>query len=215
MDYSALKEELVAICRQLHERNLIASADGNVSAKTPDGKILITPSGRHKAFIEPKDIVVVGGEGNPSSELKMHLEVYRRCPLAKAVVHAHPPTAIAWTIAHPKLKELPVDFMSELILAVGAVPIVPFARPGTESMGTHLAEYLPQRRAMILSRHGALAWGESLSEAYNGMERIEHSSLILMNAVQLAGGLDRLEPLGPDEIIWLKEKRRELGEKTL
>jgi len=220
MDYQPLREELVSICRQLHSRNLIASADGNVSLKTRDGKLLITPSGRNKAFLSPEEIVVLdangaASEGKPSSELLMHQEIYARCPKAAAVVHAHPPTAIAWTISHPELKELPVQYMSELILAVGQVPIVPFARPGTNEMAEKLRPFLPERRVMILAKHGALAWGESLSEAYNGMERIEHSAQILMNAVALAGGLNWLDPLNPEDIKWLRDKRRELGERTL
>ncbi len=220
MDYSDLRHELISVCRQLHARNLIASADGNVSAMAPDGKLLITPSGRNKAFLQPEELVVLGADGkssqgNPSSELLMHQEIYKRCPAAKAVVHAHPPTAIAWTIAHPELTELPVEFMSELILAVGAVPVVPFARPGTIEMAENLAGSLPHRRTMILARHGALAWGETLAEAYNGLERIEHSAQILLSAVTLAGGLSKLKPLGTEELKWLREKRRELGERTV
>src|SRR5581483_2454180 len=123
----------------------------------------------------------------------MHLEVYRSCPKAKAVVHAHPPTAIAWTIAHPEMKMLPSDCMSELILAVGDLPVVPYARPGTLNMGEVLRPYLPGSRVMILARHGALSWGEDLDEAYNGMERLEHTALILKSAWEL-GGLTALPP---------------------
>ncbi len=221
MPSKKLSQEIVFVCRQLHARNLTASADGNVSAKLPDGKILITPAGRNKAFIAPEEIVVLDPDGSslggtPSSELLMHLEVYRRCPLAKAVVHAHPPTAIAWTIAQPQLKCLPTEFMSELILAVGEVPIIPFARPGLAAMGENLIPFLPQNRAMILARHGALAWGESLIEAYNGLERIEHSAQILKSAVEIGSvGVQKLIPLSNDDIVWLKQKRKELGEKIL
>ncbi len=212
--------DIISVCRLLHQRNLTASADGNVSMRLPSGEILITPSGVNKAFLLQSDLVTLKADGtsvsgSPSSELKMHLEVYRRCPQAKAVVHAHPPTAIAWSIAFPQLKTLPVEFMSELILAVGEVPIAPFARPGTAAMGEVLSAFLPRHRTLILARHGALAWGETLTEAYNGMERIEHAAQILKSAVELAGGFQKLTPLPPEEIQWLKDKRQALGEKIL
>lgn len=212
--------DLISVCRHLHHRNLTASADGNVSVRQADGTILITPSGVNKAFIEAKDLVTLQpdgtpAKGKPSSELKMHLEVYRACPEAKAVVHAHPPTAIAWSIAFPQMKQLPVEYMSELILALGEVPIVPFARPGTQSMAEALHPYLPHHRALILGRHGALAWGETLDEAYNGLERIEHAAQILKDAVELAGGIAKLTPLPHSEVQWLKDKRKEIGPKTL
>ena len=123
------------ICQRLHARNLLAAADGNVSVRISDEEILFTPTGVNKARLRDEDLAVVNlkGEvlkGNPSGERLMHLEVYRRCAKAKAIVHAHPPTAIAFTVAMPQLRELPAEALSELILAVGSVPIAPFARPG-------------------------------------------------------------------------------------
>jgi L-fuculose-phosphate aldolase len=149
--------------------------------------------------------------GNPSSERLMHLTVYQHCPLAKAVVHAHPPTAIAWSIAHPEWTELPNQAMSELILALGNVPIAPYARPGTQAMGDVLIPLLKKSRVIILARHGAIAWGESLEEATNGMERLEHSAEILWKAETLGG----ITKLSDEEIAVLKSMREKLGEKSL
>lgn len=211
-----IKSEIVEICRKLNQKNHLASADGNVSYRVTDRKILITPSGVNKAEMESSGIATITLEnqileGKPSSERMMHLEIFKRCPKAKAIVHAHPPTAIAWTIAQPNLRELPAECMSELILAVGRIPIVPYARPGTAAMGEVLAPYLPDSRVMILSRHGALSWGEDLEEAYNGMERLEHSALILKSALELGG----LNPLPADEVAVLREMRKKLGPRTL
>src|SRR4051812_45863257 len=113
-----LRARIVAICRKLNQKNYLASADGNVSVRLPNDQILITPSGVNKAEMEASQLATLTLDnqiltGKPSSERLMHLAVYRRCPQAKAVVHAHPPTAIAWSIAHPELKELPADCMSE------------------------------------------------------------------------------------------------------
>jgi L-fuculose-phosphate aldolase len=215
-----LKEEqsgkIVEICGRLHRRNLLAAADGNVSYRLSDEEILFTPTGVNKGFITPADLAVVTLDnrvlsGNPSGERLMHLEIYKQCPKARAVVHAHPPTAIAFTVAKPELKELPAECLSELILAVGSVPIAPYARPGTQAMGDVLRPFLPARRVILLARHGALSWGEDLEEAYNGMERLEHISQILKNSCDL-GGITRLPE---EEVKVLREMRAKMGERTL
>lgn len=216
MQHLNTRVEMVETCRRLHQRNLLASADGNVSVRISDSKILITPTGKNKGYIEPTDIATVTLdnrviEGKPSGERLMHLAVYQANPEAKSVVHAHPPTAIAWSVAHPEWTELPSDSLSELILAVGKIPIVPYARPGSEEMGTVLLPFLEECRVMILARHGGLSWGESLEEAYNGMERLEHVCQILKSAYELGG----LNPLPSTEIEVLKEMRKSLGKRTL
>lgn len=209
-------DEILEVCRLLHQRNLLAAADGNVSYRLADDYILITSTGKAKAFIEAEDLAVINLEGKiiegqPSAERLMHLAVYRACPTAKAVVHAHPPNAVAWTIAKPELKELPNECMSELILATGKVPIVPYARPTTNTMGENLKPFLPECKCMILARHGALSWGESIQEAYYGMERMEHSAEIL----RLAATLGTLSSLPAEEIKVLKTMREQIGNRTL
>ncbi|RZA07265.1 MAG: class II aldolase/adducin family protein [Proteobacteria bacterium] len=209
-------EHLVEICRRLHGKNMLASADGNVSLKISEEEILITPTGVNKARLKASDVAVITLDnkiisGKPSSERLMHLEVYRRCFKARAIVHAHPPTAIAFTVANPKLAELPAEALSELILAVGRVPIAPYARPGSLEMGTVLHPYLPACRVMILARHGALSWGEDPEEAYNGMERLEHVCQILKSAVAFGG----ITSLPAEEVEALREMRKTLGERTL
>ena len=207
---------MVDICQRLHTRNLLAAADGNVSYRISDEEILFTPTGVNKARMREEDIAVVALDGRvlsgkPSGERLMHLEVYRRCAKARALVHAHPPTAIAWTVARPDLRELPAEALSELILAVGAVPVAPYARPGTEDMGSVLRPFLPHRRVILLARHGALSWGEDLEEAYNGMERLEHISQILKSAHDLGG----ITVLPAAEVEVLREMRAKMGERTL
>jgi len=204
------------VCRRLHARNLLAAADGNVSALLGDGRIAITPSGVAKAGLGPDDMAFMDPDGTvrsgrPSSERLMHLAVYRACPEARAVVHAHPPTAIAWSLAFPELDRLPGDALPELILAAGSIPIVPYARPGTAAMGENLVPFLPEHRLMILARHGALAWGETLEEAYNGLERLEHACQILKAAHELGGA----RPLPEPELEALRAARRQGGGRWL
>lgn len=208
-------KQILKTCKRLYKKNMLAAADGNISLRVADG-VLITPSGVSKAFCEPEDIGLVSLEnkiisGNPSSERLMHLAVYNHLPQAKAVVHCHPPTAIAWSVAFPDDKELPNNCLSEVVLATGHIPIVPYARPGTQDMGDVLKPFLSEHKVMILSRHGGLCWGDSLEEATMGMERLEHSAEILYRAKTLNG----LSFLPEDEMAALYELRKKIGNKTL
>ncbi len=210
------RETIVEIGRRLHARGWLAAADGNISLRLSSENILMTPSGVHKGYLKPEEICRVTLdnrvlEGKPSGERLMHLAVYKNAPKAVAVVHAHPPVATAWTIAKPEMKELPAECLSEVILAAGRIPIVPYAQPGTQQMGDHLAPFLPDCRLMILARHGAIAWGESLTEAYNGIERLEHASLTLAYAQSMGG----LTQLAPSEVSRLREMREQMDGRTL
>lgn len=216
MNEKPIRESIVAACKRLYNRNCLAAADGNVSYRLSNERILITPSGAAKAFIDPDQMAVMDlegriVEGNPSGERLMHLAIYRRCPEAKAVVHAHPPHAIAWSLLAPRLSELPGDVLPEVTLAAGRIPIVPYARPGTAAMGENLNPFLPECRLMILERHGAVAWGESMNEAAGGIERLEHSSQILW----LAKTLGTLSKIDEAEFEALAEMRAKLGPRLL
>lgn len=216
MEKLIIAKKIIAVAKQLHAKNFLAAADGNISFRLSDNEILITPAGKPKALLEPEDLAIISLDnqiisGNPSSERLMHLAIYRECSLARYVIHAHPPKAIALTIAHPELSELPAESLSELILAAGRVPIVPFARPGTQAMGDVLKPYLPECRILILARHGALTWGEDLQEALNGMERLEHTAEILLYAFLLGG----ITNLPAEEVKVLREMRKKIGTRIL
>ncbi len=211
-----IRQEIIQYCKLLYDKNLLASADGNVSYRISDKEILITPSGLPMAFLKPEDICVIDLDGNtisgkPSSERLMHLQVFKTCPAAKAVMHAHPPYPVAWSIAYPDSKELPNTCLAEVILGTGRIPIVPFARPSTQDMGDQLLPFLPECRVMILSRHGGLTWGESIREAWMGMERLDHSAQMLY----LADTMNGLSHLPQSEIDALKEMRKTIAPKTL
>jgi len=208
-----IKQQLIDAAKRLYEKNYLAACDGNLSYRIDDSHILITPKGKPKADLNLEDFAIIDINdriisGEPSSERLMHLSVYKHCPKAKAVIHAHPPTAIAWTIAYPDLKELPNDCMSELIIAAGHIPIAPYALPGSDEMGTSIVPLLPKHRILILARHGALCWGESVQEATNAMERLEHSADILMRAKQLGG----LSSLNIEQVSELYKIRESIGE---
>lgn len=202
---------LVEAIRTLWNKNYLAAGDGNFSFKDDGGDIWITPSGRRKCDLKASDFVKLESSSKASSESLMHKTVFEQAPKARVVFHAHPPTAIAYSVASNE-DFLPENLMSELILSVGRVPIVPYARPGSQDMGEVLKPHLPQSRVLILKHHGALSWGESVDEALNGMERLEHTCEILLKIKSFGGVVARL---ASDEVEWLKQKRKELGERTL
>ena len=211
-----IRQEIISIAVMLHHKNMLAACDGNISYRYDDNTILITPSGKPKFLLGDDDIAVVDMdgrviEGKPSSEMLMHLEVYKMRADARAVIHAHPPTAVAYTIAHPDAKEIPGKSFSELILAVSKLPIVPFQMPGSAEMGIALHPYIEDHKVMVLSRHGALSYGDDLIEAYNGMERLEHSCEILLKAE----GFGAVTELDEEMIDKLHTMRKKIGDKTL
>ena len=212
----ALLDALLDAGRRLHAAGLLAASDGNLSVRLPNGLIAMTPSGVPKSRLRREDLahLTLEGEvvaGRPSSERAMHLAIYRAVPEARAVVHAHPPTAIAWTLARPELQELPSDGLPEVILAAGRIPIVPMAMPGTEAMGTHLLPYLPAHRLLLLARHGGLCWGESMDEAAGGLERLEQVAEILWKAETLGGA----KPLPDSDLAELRALRTKLGPRVI
>jgi L-fuculose-phosphate aldolase len=209
-------QDLLDACRRLHAGGLLAASDGNLSVRLPNGLIAMTPSGVPKAKVQLADLAHLQLDGTilsgrPSSERAMHLALYRAVPQARAIVHAHPPTAIAWSLARPELKELPSEGLPEVILAAGRIPIVPMAMPGTEAMGTGLLPFLPEHRLMVLGRHGGLCWGEQLEEAVGGMERLEQVATILWKAELLGGA----QPLSTEELQELRALRVKLGPRVI
>lgn len=207
-----IAEDIVRYGRYAHRKNLLAAADGNISYRHSDDEIWITPSGRSKAWLTPEELARITTKneiltGSPSSERLMHLAIYNAVPEARAVFHAHPMTAIALSLARPDWTELPTDSLPEVIIAAGEIPIVPYARPGTQAMGDALLPYLPTCRLLILARHGAVCWGESIEAAYNGIERLEQICTILTQTEMLGGA----RALPASEIIALQALRKRLG----
>ncbi|PYP76283.1 MAG: class II aldolase family protein [Gemmatimonadetes bacterium] len=195
MSRQSTAEEIVAVCSRLYDRGLIAGQDGNVSVRLPSGHILVTPTGLSKVDVTPETIVeltpsgkqVTGGRG-ASSEVGMHLRIYRERPDVRAIVHAHPPVATAFGVVGR-------DFMDavlpEVIFHLGRVPLVPFALPGTPALGDAMAPYLADHDAFLLASHGATTVGPTLQLAHQRMESLEHAARILHAAMQL-GPVNRI-----------------------
>lgn len=211
-----LNHDIIHYAQRAYQRQLLAAADGNISYRVSDQEILITPRGLSKADLHPHDIATLklGGaiiQGEPSSESLMHLAIYNAVPEAKAVVHAHPMTAIALSLARPQWSALPTDSLPEVILAAGHIPVAPYTRPGSKAMGEVLLPFLPDCRLILLARHGAVCWGESLAEAYQGIERLEQICTILYHAEMLGGAA----PLPAEEVEALQQLRKHIGPRII
>lgn len=210
-----LAKSIPEFAKHLYQRGLIVAGDGNLSLREHD-KIWITPRGLNKSRIQLDDLACLDlkGEiiqGNPSSERLMHQTIYQHVPAARAVVHAHPPHAIALSLARYHWKELPTDALPEVIIAAGRIPIAPYARPGTTEMGSVLIPFLPDCRIIILARHGAVCWGETLQEAVDGIERLEQICQIIKLTEDLGGA----HPLPAQEIRQLKKIRQQIGPRII
>ncbi len=187
-----LRESMVLVCKLLYTKGLIAGADGNVSVRASrHGPVLITPSGSHKGLLSADEIVmaddagnVLKGEGRPSSELPLHLAVYRRDPECMAIVHTHAPWTMALSLTGLGLSP---HLTAEGMILLGDVPVVRYEPPGSHLLAEAVIEVLGRSRAHILANHGAITRGESLMKAFELMECLEHNAKITYLARLLAG----------------------------
>ena len=205
------QEEREAVCRVgrlLYDRGYVAANDGNISVKVAENRLLITPSGVSKGRMTPEmllvtdlDGTVLEGDRHPTSEGKMHLEVYRGRPDVNAVVHAHPPVSTAFAVCR---RGLETPYLSELVAGLGQVPCTTsFAMLSTEEVPESVRPYLADHNALLLANHGALAWGGDLWEAFDRLETVEHTAKIVLNAQLLGGGI----PLTEEEVERLQGLR--------
>lgn len=207
-DDARLRQLMVDLGRRLWERQLVAANDGNLSARLRDGTILCTPTEVSKAMLTEEMLCVVTGSGEvvdagtgqgPSSEILMHLRVYRVDPTVGAVVHTHPPYATAFAIRGEALHG---DLMTETLLTLPEVPVAPFATPGTEELPDAVAPLIAHHRACLLESHGAVSWGPTLTDAYLTMERLEALARTTA-ALRMLGGERRMSA---DRIAHLRNR---------
>lgn len=186
-----IKREICEIGKRIYTKGFVAANDGNISVKVNDNEFWATPTGVSKGYLTPDMLIKVDANGKvlegtwkPSSELKMHLRVYKERSDVGAVVHAHPPTATGFAIAH-----IPLDkfTMPEAVIFLGTVPIAPYGTPSTDEIPDAISEYLQNHDAVLLENHGALTVGHDLMTAYFKMETLEFFAKISLVARQLGG----------------------------
>lgn len=181
--------QLVHFGKLLHEQTFVSATDGNLSIRLDDHRILATPTAMGKSMMQVSDMVVVDetgarlkGNRAVSSEIGMHLTIYKLRPDIKAVVHAHPCTATAFACAGLALDE---PLCSELVMTLGTVPLAPYGTTGTSELSQSLLPYIPCYNAILMANHGVVAYGTTLCEAYQRMEAVEHSARIVLATRQL------------------------------
>lgn len=206
LSYYELREQICDVCHKMWQLGWVAANDGNVSVKLDDGTFLATPTGISKSFITPERLVHITIDGEilegfpgdkPSSELKMHLRCYQERDDVGAVVHAHPPTATGFAVAHIDLDRYT---MIETVLTLGSVPVTPYGTPSTYEVPDAIAPYLQEHDALLLANHGALTVGADVITAYYRMETLELFAKISLTA-HLLGGEKEISPENINRLI--------------
>ncbi len=206
-----MKQLFLEIGRRIWTRGFVASNDGNITVRLNENEILTTPTGVSKGFMTPEMILRLDMEGrprgntgqySPSSEVKMHLEVYRQRPDVGAVIHAHPPYCTSFAVAG-----IPLDkcVLPEAVLTLGAVPTAPYGTPSTQEIPDSIKPFLQNTDAILLANHGALTFGVDLLSAYHRMETLEHSAHIVFLSIQL-GNVNRIPPGEVEKLLEVRTR---------
>lgn len=196
MEEHQARRAIVEIGRRMYERRLVAATEGNLSVRCGE-RVVITPTGVSKGYLSPRELSLVDLDGThrggprPTSEMRMHLCCYHERTDIRAVVHAHPPTTIAFSLVGRKIETLA---MPEAVFGVGGVCSIGYALPTTDEVPERLRPYLRDYNVFILDRHGTVTCGATLESAYNRLEALEHSAEILFRATQL-GSVSTLSPV--------------------
>jgi len=206
-----LRADIVEVGRRMYARGYTASNDGNISVRLGSDRLLMTPKSVCKGFMTPDMMCITDLEGrklqgdrDPSSEMLMHLEVYRQRADVQAVVHAHPPTATGFAVAG-----IPLDraVLAEVLTTLGSIPIAEYATPSTRELPEAVRKYIKAHDGMLLANHGALTVGADLFGAYFKMETIEHFAKISL----VARLLGRENLLSREEVLRLQALRGSYG----
>ena len=208
------REEIVRYGKMLHEHGFVAAMDGNLSVRLTGDRILVTPTCVSKGAMKLADMVVVdldgervAGRRNVTSEIGMHLLIYRTRPDVQAIVHAHPPTATGFAAAGIALTE---PLVCEVVMGLGCIPLARYGTPGTSELAQTLEPYVADYDAILMSNHGVVTYGDTLEHAYMKMETVEHFAQIAL-VTHLLG---RQQPLKEVEIEKLLTARTKyFGEK--
>jgi L-fuculose-phosphate aldolase len=201
------RDEIVRYGQLLHTQFFVAATDGNLSVRMEDGTILCTPTCLSKGMMKAEDLVVVNGNGevlrgprSPSSEIAMHLLIYRMRPDVNAVVHAHPPTATGYAAAGVPLTQ---PLVSEIVITLREVPLAPYATPGSPELSESLRPLIADHDAILMANHGVVTYSSDLNTAYMKMETVEHFARVALVTHQLG----RQQLLSEAEVRKLLEAR--------
>jgi L-fuculose-phosphate aldolase len=203
------RRDIIAYARQVYDKGIVAATDGNISYRIMSDRVMITPSGTSFATLTTDTLAYVDLDGNnlyfehkPSSELPMHLEIYRQRNDVNAIIHAHPPYATALTLTGLSLED---PILPEVVMMFGKIPTAPYATPSTKESAESIRHLIKDHQAILLDHHGAVTYGASLEEAFHKMEKLEHAAKTILAATSLGtpkkldeNQLDKLKDLSQD-----------------
>lgn len=202
-----LRERMCDIGRRAYQRQLVAATEGNFSCRLDADRVLCTPTGLCKGLLTPADLCVInlGGEQvegarRPSSEIKVHLEIYRAEPTAAAVVHTHPPFATTFAVLG---ESIPCGILPESELFLGDVPLVPYETTGTAALAGVLRPHIAGHSGVLLQNHGAVTWGHDLESAYDLTEMLEAVCRVIFQARQIG----QPRPIPSGKVAELRARR--------
>ncbi len=213
-----LRELICRVGRLMHGKGYIDATGGNISARLGDDAFLVSPSGLATGFLQPAQLLIVNLAGErvdqptaanadlrPTSESAMHLECYRQRDDVNGVVHAHPPTAVALTLADFDFQQC---LIPEVTVVLGLIPTAPYSTPSSKENRDAISGLIREHDAIMLSNHGSLTVARSLWDAYLMLESLEHNAGIIHRALQVS---DRLKPIPPEQVEKLLAYREAVG----
>jgi L-fuculose-phosphate aldolase len=204
-----LKEQICEIGRRLYAKGFAAANDGNITVRLNDREVLCTPTMVSKGFMKPEDVCKVDMEGKQlagtrkrTSEVLLHLAVYKHRPDVRAVVHCHPPHATAFAVAR---EPIPKCVLPEVEVFLGEVPMAEYETPGNQRFAETIVPYLKSANTIILANHGTVTFGPDLQNAYFNSEIIDAYCKILILARQL-GRVNYFTNEKTSELLTLKKR---------
>jgi L-fuculose-phosphate aldolase len=216
MEESQARKLIVEIGRLLYERSYVVASDGNISVRLGENLVLATPTMTCKGRMTEDSLALTDMQGKPlsdkraSSELAMHLLIYRERPDIKAVCHAHPPHGTAFAVAGLAIDQ---PILSEVILTLGCVPLTTYGTPSTDELTDAMKPFVANHNALLMANHGAVAYGADLWQAYDRLETLEHTAKIAILAKTL-GGANDLPKDAIRKLVNIREKAGYLDEKA-
>ncbi|MBV8817580.1 MAG: class II aldolase/adducin family protein [Acidobacteriaceae bacterium] len=209
------RQEIVELGKLMFDKGWIAANDGNISIRLDESTILCTPTGISKGLMQSSDLIVcdmdgkkIEGARESTTEIAMHLTIYRMRPDVGGVVHAHPPVATGFACAG---RALDVALLPEVIIGLGCVPLAEYGLPGTPALCEGLIQYIPKYNALLMANHGSVAYGDDVRQAFHRMEMVEHLARITLVA-ELLGGAKALPRV---EVRKLFDSRTRYGVKSI
>lgn len=208
------REDVIRFGKLLHRKGYVAATDGNLTVRLNNDTVLTTPTGMSKGLMEPEDLVLVDmngrkldGRRSASTEIAMHLLIYRLRPDVHGIVHAHPTTATGYAAAGIPLNKA---LISEVVLSLGSIPLARYGTPGTPELSNALEPLIADNDAILMANHGVVTYGDTLLRAYMKMETVEHFAKIAL-ITHLLGQQQPLSEEAVEKLVAVAAKVRDLS----